>query len=253
MPDRICLVDGCERRPTCRGMCNPHYQNWYRRGEPAPAAVRWTSVVCGVEGCDEPVKSRGWCVNHYNRWRTRGGDPAVFRPSRYDTVCLVDGCEKRESKRGYCSMHYSRLARYGDLEHVTVKTRSVCSAEGCTRYTQRQGLCAMHFRRRERTGDPLGLTGPTSRFGSDNPAWAADAAGYMAAHQRVRVQRGHASTHACVDCGGRAAEWSYCHDAPEDRRLFHTKTGSPYSLYVEDFQPRCTACHRRYDRRNGVA
>lgn len=32
-PD-VCLVDDCAETPTGRGMCNPHYQRWYRHGDP---------------------------------------------------------------------------------------------------------------------------------------------------------------------------------------------------------------------------
>lgn len=30
----VCKVEGCDRRPTGRGYCNPHYQRWYRHGDP---------------------------------------------------------------------------------------------------------------------------------------------------------------------------------------------------------------------------
>jgi hypothetical protein len=34
MPDVTCSVDGCGSRPTCKGFCNPHYQRFYRHGDP---------------------------------------------------------------------------------------------------------------------------------------------------------------------------------------------------------------------------
>lgn len=33
MEQRICSVTGCAKQARTKGMCNPHYQRWYRKGE----------------------------------------------------------------------------------------------------------------------------------------------------------------------------------------------------------------------------
>lgn len=34
MPERTCSLAGCGGRHVARGMCNPHYQRWYKHGDP---------------------------------------------------------------------------------------------------------------------------------------------------------------------------------------------------------------------------
>jgi hypothetical protein len=61
---------------------------------------------------------------------------------------------------------------------------------------------------------------------SDNPS-------YDVWHNRVKKARGPASDYPCVDCGGRAEDWSTADPVSNDVRI--------------RFQPRCRKCHRRYD------
>lgn len=67
--------------------------------------------------------------------------------------------------------------------------------------------------------------------------------GSRAAHHRITVTRGRAADHPCTDCGEQARDWSYDWSDP------HELTGEdgPYSLDADRYQPRCRACHKRYD------
>jgi len=56
---------------------------------------------------------------------------------------------------------------------------------------------------------------------------------YAVWHKRVQKARGPASDYACVDCGGRAADWSTVNPSSDDVQI--------------RFQPRCRKCHRSYD------
>lgn len=71
---------------------------------------------------------------------------------------------------------------------------------------------------------------------------------YYTAHDRVKVARGSASRQACVDCGGKAEDWSLRRDASK-MRFGHA---GPYTLAFspdpEDYAPRCKPCHAVYDR-----
>ena len=56
---------------------------------------------------------------------------------------------------------------------------------------------------------------------------------YAVWHKRVQIARGPARDYACVDCGGRAADWSTVNPSSDDVQV--------------RFQPRCRKCHRSYD------
>ena len=58
--------------------------------------------------------------------------------------------------------------------------------------------------------------------------------GYCQRHKRVGQVRGKASNYFCVDCGKVADDWSQTHGT------------SGYD--PQDYEPRCTPCHRAYDR-----
>lgn len=72
---------------------------------------------------------------------------------------------------------------------------------------------------------------------------------YLSMHDRIRNARGRARDHRCVDCGGRAREWSY--NGGDVDELTEVVAVSPlkYSLDVARYSPRCKPCHVRYDRR----
>lgn len=56
---------------------------------------------------------------------------------------------------------------------------------------------------------------------------------YNTIHFKIRRQRGRAHEQTCVDCGGSAMDWSHRHNTdPMD---------------IVNYDPRCRACHFRYD------
>jgi hypothetical protein len=76
--------------------------------------------------------------------------------------------------------------------------------------------------------------------------------GYEAAHWRVRIAKGRAANHLCVDCGGPATDWSLKHDASEKRvQSSGRMEGATYSLDADDYEARCQCCHKRYDADHG--
>lgn len=67
--DATCSTNSCDRRPVCRGMCNPCYQRWYSAAGSEVAhrgASRRDTEVCSVEGCSGAYHCRGLCRVHYN-------------------------------------------------------------------------------------------------------------------------------------------------------------------------------------------
>ena len=79
-----------------------------------------------------------------------------------------------------------------------------------------------------------------SQSGPENHMWS-QAPGYQARHLRL----GKAEHHSCVDCDGKADEWSYVGDCPE--QLYDGVHPSPYCLHDQHYIPRCRRCHRQYD------
>lgn len=69
---------------------------------------------------------------------------------------------------------------------------------------------------------------------------------YVRAHRKVARVRGKADTHACIDCGDQAQEWSFNYENPSP--LFAGERRTPYSHDPSDYDPRCKKCHLKFDR-----
>lgn len=83
-----------------------------------------------------------------------------------------------------------------------------------------------------------------SQFCSVVCASGGDGKSYAYAHDRVRGEKGPARDHACVDCGGQAAEWSYDGLDPDE---LVDPGGRRYSFNPGRYQPRCYDCHATFD------
>ena len=165
-------------------------------------------------------------------------------------TCAVEGCARspRTGRAAYCEMHYTRLLRTGETGPPETIQRQhagtgLCTISGCT-CSARNGsspYCGVHYGRLRRSGTPEGTGLPR---GENHWAWTGDDATYNAAHLRVRAKRGTPSAYQCVDCGNHAYHWSYDRTDPAERI---SDAGSPYSLDVNRYAPRCTSCHKKFD------
>lgn len=194
---------------------------------------------CSVEGCPTPRDARGYCPSHYNRWK-RYGDPLGSPAPRERRVCEIDSCDRKSRNWGLCNMHGQRFYKHGDPLAVKTRTRSECSVDGCSTPAKGRGYCAKHLSRLKNAGSPHVVRNGGRPTKGDHPGWSA-------IHLRVRNARGRAATHACVDCLGEAAEWSY--DNADPNELIDVSLNIPYSLSIEHYQPRCIPCHRAFDAR----
>lgn len=71
MGNRICSIDGCERKHQARGLCSRHYQRLAKDGlEPLKPKG------CKVEGCDAKHEGLGYCKSHHRMFK-KHGDPLV--------------------------------------------------------------------------------------------------------------------------------------------------------------------------------
>lgn len=75
---------------------------------------------------------------------------------------------------------------------------------------------------------------------------------YEYMHAKLRRERGSAKGFKCVDCEERQAEhWSLDHTAPAVSLRTHEHDnrnhGRVFSVDVDDYSPRCAACHAKHD------
>jgi len=166
--------------------------------------------ACEVADCDRPIKARGLCSTHYHRWWRTGTPEGVVERRTEHGECTVDGCTNVDAgPHGYCAMHVTRVRRHGD---------------------------------------PDARFAPAPKPGVLNPRWNEEGLGYSGAHQRVYRAKGKASAHSCIDCGDRAAHWSYDLLDPDER----VGDEGRYSIDPEHYVARCVSCHSAFDRANGA-
>lgn len=151
-------------------------------------------------------------------------------------TCTIDGCNSTHRAKGLCNAHYLRLRIHGDPMRGPKQPKDLaeCTIEGCDKKprTRNADMCNMHYTRKWRYGDTH--RHPNHRV--DNPA-------YRTVHKRLEKDRGLAREHACVDCGGRAAHWSYDHLDIDER----SSGKMEYSVKQEHYDPRCLRCHHAFD------
>jgi hypothetical protein len=81
--------------------------------------------ACLVEGCTRTSTERGLCHGHYLRLIRRGdvlADRPIGR--RVNEICTVDGCENAARGRGLCGTHLTRLRVHGDVQEETAVKQS---------------------------------------------------------------------------------------------------------------------------------
>jgi hypothetical protein len=102
-------------------------------------------------------------------------------------------------------------------------------------------------------GDPHVVNQPAPMRGDNHPMWAGDEVTYGGQHIRVRLFRGRASVHLCVDCSQQAYDWSYDNTGVSERIADSgSSIGQRYSTDVTQYSPRCRSCHRAFDNRIGT-
>lgn len=174
-------------------------------------------------------------------------------------ICLVDDCQQVVKRLGLCYAHYMRQWRYGDPLHrpvpqhadllgqrfgrlVTVAYERGCRASGqASTWLCR---CDCGATTSVRVGDLR--SGSVTTCG-DHVHHRLPEVGYGAVHDRLRADRGAASSHTCIDCGRPASHWSYDH-ADADEQYATAIPGHPaFSLKPEHYSPRCVPCHKVFD------
>jgi hypothetical protein len=171
--------------------------------------------------------------------------------STHPPTCTIDGCDKPIKRRALCYGHYMKQWRYGHAEHTPTRTRQDLTGQRfgnlvALRRESNRWACACDcgVEHHARVGD-LNRGSVTSCGGLTHRRM--DVVGYTAVHDRLRTDRGPASTHTCTDCGAPADHWSYDHTDPDERQAENIKGHPAYSLDPERYAPRCVPCHKVFD------
>lgn len=149
--------------------------------------------------------------------------------------CKIEGCEKPVHAREMCSAHSTREKVYGDPLAPLVRQRvkgQTCTVAGCDALMRKHPYCANHYAMHRDHGE---IRDWQFRWGDG---------GYISTHTWISRQRGKAVEHLCVDCGERAAEWSYNGGDPNERR---DDQGRAFVRNLDAYSPRCLSCHRKFD------
>lgn len=190
-------------------------------------------MKCKVRGCKFPVKvkMRRLCDTHYQHWaknnRTRG-----------KMNCDVDGCLKYHYALGYCRPHYMKFKKYGQPTRPEKPvTYCECGEEAAVAGKCKRCYALNYYYKSSGRGW-------TGKYATTKPVPK-----YEGAHGRLRLERGRAKEHDCVECGGPAHEWALKADATDllFSELGARKTLTAYSLNFDDYQPMCRDCHKAYD------
>lgn len=157
-------------------------------------------------------------------------------------TCAIEDCERNKYCRGWCKMHYTRWRTHGDPMKTNRPAKKPCTIDGCEVNQHAHSYCMSHLYHFQTYGDPL-ATGPGRRSGRRRLA----APSYTGMHKRLFYDKGRASAHSCVDCGGRAHEWSYDGGCPNELYDVIEKRPIAYSVDQSRYSPRCVKCHRNRD------
>lgn len=130
--ERVCAIDGCDRKHKALGYCLLHYKRFRAHGDPGHVEPGGRKVInsgpCSIEGCELPAWTRTWCKPHYNRWR-RHGDPLGGKKSprmrdAADRTCWVQNCEtERRGGSALCDYHVWTWAKYGTYDRPDMRLR----------------------------------------------------------------------------------------------------------------------------------
>lgn len=130
----------------------------------------------------------------------------------------------------------------------------ICSIDDCTAKIKykKLALCVKHYTRLSRYGDTSTVhksipPTPAGLYGIEARNWrSTNEIGYRAAHRRISVAKGRADALTCVDCSGKASDWSYDHSDPEEKC---SENGLRYSPNPDYYVARCRPCHKKFDKR----
>ncbi len=141
-------------------------------------------------------------------------------------------CSKKCASKGKNNGMYGKFGK--DSPNWVEKVLFTCQYCGATEYITPNAL----KRKRYCSPECKRLAGQSKEMiekisGENNVTWKGDNVGYRGIHHWIIKIKGPAKNYKCIDCGKQARDWS---------NVDHS-----YKRILEDYQPRCVSCHRKYD------
>ena len=153
MTDRVCSVEGCERKHRSKGYCQTHYHRQLKGRPLEPKPILYKTAICCVDGCDKPYSAKGMCKSHYFRSaevkmrknaRRRKGNFTILC-----SICRAPFQTNYKRSNNYCSNDcYRKSEPLRTKERMADKNRPRCQVDGCERPMHVKGLCGAHFQRK---------------------------------------------------------------------------------------------------------
>lgn len=112
MAEKICSIDGCEKKVKHRGWCSAHYERWRKYGS-VYTVYQERDRTCSIEECDRKHAKYSYCSMHALRYK-RHGDPLGAAKPRPIPNCSLEDCNNKNYGRGLCNKHYLKWFHYGD-------------------------------------------------------------------------------------------------------------------------------------------
>jgi integrase len=130
-----CHIHGCPRPLRARGLCQGHYNRWFRQGRPPLEEYRATTSPalsgrkaprpCVAPGCRYCRSYQGFCDWHDRAWKRAGRpDRAMWLPAAPPAppappaaTCRLGFCDLWAAGNGpFCRSHYQRWRELGQPE-----------------------------------------------------------------------------------------------------------------------------------------
>lgn len=122
----LCLIPGCEEHVRTAGMCNTHYNNYFRKRKRAGK-----DLLCVYPGCTEPKVDEFFCATHLK----------VKQEYRKPRECMVPSCGEMSIDGIFCEEHHHIYTQTGK----PVRAKEICGIPGCEEPHNLKGMCQKHY------------------------------------------------------------------------------------------------------------
>ena len=123
--------------------------------------------------------------------------------------------------------------------------RMNCTIEDCSRPGKAKNLCNTHYQ-------AWWISQPKeNRSYTKGGRPRKDVVSYWGMHGRLKVNKGSASKHQCIDCGTPANDWTWnnsCSNVLYGVARKDRPNLNPYCVHLEHYEARCTSCHMIFDK-----
>lgn len=107
LTEKICSIENCELKVRCKGLCQKHYNRWWKTGSTNLTKIQENS--CLVNACIFQVFKQNLCKTHYLFLSN-------IVKNNNSEFCSVNNCSEKHVARKLCIFHYQRFKETGSVE-----------------------------------------------------------------------------------------------------------------------------------------